>query len=320
MTFEIARDDRESELRMPLILVVDDSPTDRTLIGGLLSKESMEWIVEFANSAEEAMLRIQELAVDVIVTDMMMSGMSGLELLDIVRKRHLNVPVVIVSGQGSETLAVEALRRGASSYVPKDVLTDRLTEAIKQVLEVSGQAHNYSQLIASVNEMRFRYTLQNDLNLISPLVHMLQEMAYGMKVFGNEGRAQFGVALDEAMVNAICHGNLELDPADVMHVRQSLRDGNIDDVVRKRMSESPYKERRLHVDAILSPVSVRVTLEDEGPGFDTTCAENQNEDCSRGLLLIRNLMDEISFNESGNQITMVKYSEQVSSDEPFTME
>src|SRR5262245_53758649 len=103
---------------MPTVLVVDDSAVDRKLVGGLLSKgKGLE--VEFAASGEEALQRLSESAPAAIVTDLVMPGLSGLELVARVVAEHPDIPVILMTGKGSEDTAVKALKGGAASYVPK---------------------------------------------------------------------------------------------------------------------------------------------------------------------------------------------------------
>ena len=96
---------------MPFILVADDSATDRKLIGGLLNRD-IEWIVEFAEDGEAAMSMIEDVTPDLVVTDLQMPKLDGLELCRRSRGQFPQIPVVLVTGKGSEDLAVEALAAG----------------------------------------------------------------------------------------------------------------------------------------------------------------------------------------------------------------
>ena len=300
---------------MPVILVVDDSSVDRTLIGQLAAEEELDWIVEFADSAEEALVRLDEFVVDVVVTDMMMPGMDGLALLSLMRKKHSKTPVILTTGKGSEALAAEALRSGASSYVPKTELATRLKETIKQVLQLEESKRNYNVLIESVADTHFQFNLDNDPRLIAPLVDLVQELSFGMKLCGEQGRRRIGVALDEALINAMYHGNLQLPAEQLNDVRERLRDGKTVDEIECRKSEAPYCDRRVFVDVQLSPEKARITVRDDGCGFDQASEQNATNgaslqgDSSRGLVLIRNLMDSVEINQSGNEITMQKHRE-----------
>ena len=80
-----------------------------------------------------------------------------------------------------------------------------------------------------------------------------------------------------------------------------------------RRDNEPYCLRRIHVQVQLDREMARFVVADEGPGFDTAIfdrsvqPEDLNKIGGRGLLLIRTFMDQVIFNEVGNQITMVKY-------------
>ena len=119
---------------------------------------------------------------------------------------------------------------------------------------------------------------------------------------------QIATALTEALANAVDHGNLELD--------SSLRDSGDNIWTRlgdERKGQRPYCDRRVYVTYRLTPSQATFVVRDEGPGFDPstlpdpTDPENLLKPSGRGILLIRTFLDEVRFNESGNQITMVKH-------------
>ena len=177
---------------MPVILVVDDSKVDRILITDLLTRESVDWVIEVADSAEQALICLREMAIDVVVTDLLMPGISGFELLEYVHKQPRKVPVIVISGQEDALTAVEALRKGAASYVPKKELASRLNATIKQVVDAHKSKKSYHELIDSVDDVSFQLRLRNDPETIPELVTVLQQLAVGMKLCGDEGRTRLG--------------------------------------------------------------------------------------------------------------------------------
>ena len=78
------------------VLVVDDSVMDRRRAGGLVEKEG-DWRAIYAEDGPAAMARIAESVPDVVVTDLTMPGMSGLELVEAIRRDHPDLPVIILS-------------------------------------------------------------------------------------------------------------------------------------------------------------------------------------------------------------------------------
>ena len=93
---------------MPTVLVVDDSAVDRKLVKGLLTKQT-DLEVALAATAEEALEILKDLRPELIVTDLVMPGMSGLELVAQVAERYPAVPVILMTAHGSEEIAVRAL-------------------------------------------------------------------------------------------------------------------------------------------------------------------------------------------------------------------
>ena len=295
------------ETIMPVILVVDDSKTDRVLIDGLLQKESLGWLVEFAESAEDAITKLTDdyaFAVDLVVTDMLMPGMNGLELVELIRERSTKVPVILISGQGSESLAVQAIKSGAASYVPKDDLSTRLVATIKQVLTARQSEQTHANLLECVADVRYRFEMPNDPALIPVLDSLLQQMAERLRLLDEESRTQFGITIYEAVINAMYHGNLELPAEELAKSRSLLHNGETVPAIEERRKTPPYSQRFVHVQALLASESIEVIVRDDGGGFDHASALCDGH--NRGLTLIKNIVDDVSFNDTGNEIRMVK--------------
>jgi anti-sigma regulatory factor (Ser/Thr protein kinase) len=121
-------------------------------------------------------------------------------------------------------------------------------------------------------------------------------------------RLRVGTALGEALVNAIDHGNLELDS----NLRQQHHGIRYRQLAGERCRQPPYSQRRVHVTARFTPSEATFVIRDEGPGFDPaalpdpTDPENLLKPSGRGVMLIKTFMDDVRFNTRGNEITMVK--------------
>ncbi len=289
---------------MPMLLVADDSEIDRMVILELLKKEPLDWLVETVSSAEEAMRLMREIAFDVVITDVLMTGMSGLDLLNHVHRQPRKVPVIVISGQDTQAAAIEALQNGAANYIPKSSLPALLGETVRQVLAAATAEKNYQRLIGTADDMRFHFKLDNDLSLIAPLVGMIQQMAMGMRVLDIDNCTRLGIAIDEAISNAMCHGNLELSEEDMAFVRSHLHDRRPIDVVEDRRKQSPYDTRFVHVACLITKDGVKISVRDDGHGFEVKTV--QQGDGRRGITLIQNLVDKASYNETGSEITLVK--------------
>jgi anti-sigma regulatory factor (Ser/Thr protein kinase) len=151
------------------------------------------------------------------------------------------------------------------------------------------------------------FVLDNNAALIHPLVTYLQDRVSHLEVCDESDRTRIGVALEEAVANALYHGNLQ--------VGSELR-GEDDEayhaMIVERRGQPPYRDRRIHVDVKISRNEATFVIRDEGPGFDPaslpdpTDPENLEKASGRGLLLIRTFMDEVHHNDTGNVATLVK--------------
>lgn len=291
---------------MVSLLVIDDSAVDRKLAGGLLSKQD-GWQVHYASGGKEAAGWLRQHSVDLVITDLQMPEMNGLEFVRHMRSEHAITPVILMTGQGSEDIAVQALESGAASYVPKRLLTSDLVDTVDRVLTLVGEKRVRRTLISRMEKLETRFILESDPALISSLVSYLQGLVVDMGIFSESERLKIGVAMEEALLNAAYHGNLE--------VSSELREHDYStfyDLARERLTKEPYSSRRIYVDVNLSADGLRYIIRDEGPGFDPHSQRdprdpgNIERPCGRGLLLMKTFMDRVEYNDMGNEVTLIK--------------
>ena len=296
---------------MPTILVVDDSESDRRLLEIQLL-ENPKYQVRMASSGPDALAQIQLGTPDLVLIDLQMPAMDGLELVTAVRNRFPQVPVVLVTGHGSEIVAIEALQRGATSYVPKSHLADRLGPTIEEVLALTRGERSDVRLIGCLDKAEFAFTLDNDPDLIPPLVDLLQQMIGGIWDCELTEKLRIAVALEETLTNAMLRGNLEIGLYDVRNAEMGQTASQLSRLVEQRRSQPPFHERRIALEAFISTSEVRFVIRDGGRGFDQaaipkpTDPGNLDRLTGRGLTLMRALMDDVTFNKSGNEVTLVK--------------
>ena len=296
---------------MPRVLVVDDSAVDRLLATKLLQKNTA-FVVECANDGAEALTAIAAQSPDIVVTDLQMPKINGLQLVEAIRERHPLVPVILMTAHGSEDVAVQALMAGAASYVPKSELARHLQETVENVLQAVRTDLQQRRLMECVDRRRLSYVLDNDSSLIPPLVDQLQQAISMAGLVDDTARVQVAVAVEEALRNALYHGNLELSSDDLEELRSRLIEMGGQDPVLARGREPRFAERRIHVEADLSRDEARITIRDDGPGFDPssvpdpTDPANLTRSSGRGLVLMRMFMDDVRRNPAGNEVCLIK--------------
>jgi len=117
----------------PLVLLVDDDAAFRTVMAAELSRSGFD--VRTAASGEEALAVCAQTAPQVILLDLQMPGISGLDVLKALRERHAPGEVVVLTGHGSIDTAIDAIRIGAFDYVSKPCPLDELEIRIQRALE-----------------------------------------------------------------------------------------------------------------------------------------------------------------------------------------
>src|SRR5271169_1767383 len=118
----------------PSILIVDDDPGTLASLGRAFSLEGYEAVP--ASSAQEGLERLADRRVDAILSDVVMPGMTGLAFLEALRSHAPETPVVLMSGQATLEMAVQATRLGALDFVEKPVGLDRLLLTLRNALRL----------------------------------------------------------------------------------------------------------------------------------------------------------------------------------------
>ena len=300
---------------MPTVLVVDDSLVERHRAGALLEKrpglteaDKRTGITPvYAEHGRQALEVMRQSLPDLVLTDLQMPEMNGLELVEQIRTEFPSVPVILMTAHGSEEIAVQALQRGAAGYVPKRNLPRDLLETIENTLGLTQANREQERILECLSNSESHFLLQNDSSLIGPLVGYLPNNLARMKLCDEVGALRVTVALREALVNAIEHGNLEAPSEMKEEDEKGFRN-----LLEERRRQSPYRERRVHVTARETPAEAVYVIRDEGPGFnpadlpDPTDPANLEKASGRGLLLIRTFMDRVTHNDKGNELTLVK--------------
>jgi two-component system, NtrC family, nitrogen regulation response regulator NtrX len=119
------------------ILIIDDEADIRGIIAGILEDEGYE--TRLAHNSDAALAEVAQRRPSLIILDIWLMGskLDGLDLLNIIKEKHPDVPVIIISGHGNIETAVAAIKRGAYEYIEKPFKADRLILVVGRALETS---------------------------------------------------------------------------------------------------------------------------------------------------------------------------------------
>src|SRR5262245_37218569 len=130
------------------VLIVDDENAMRLALKALLSKEGYQ--VETAGSGEEAIRRIQPGSFHVVITDLSMPGVSGMQVLEHARAVDADVAVIMITAYGSEKIAVQAMKLGAVDYLPKPFDNDEVRVVVRRWMETVALKRDHRRLLEQV--------------------------------------------------------------------------------------------------------------------------------------------------------------------------
>jgi len=122
---------------MRIILIIDDDSMILMILKQTLSKAGYRVIT--ATSGEEGIALLATSQADLVLTDYMMPGMSGIEVLNIIKQNQPLLPVIMLTGHGDVALTIKAIQLGAADYIEKPIHSKELIDVIKHALEISDQ-------------------------------------------------------------------------------------------------------------------------------------------------------------------------------------
>ena len=151
------------------ILIVDDEADIREGVSGILSDEGHN--TRTAKNSDEALAAIEARRPQLVFLDIWLPGsrLDGMQLLEIIKRQHPNLPVVMISGHGNIETAVQAIRLGAYDFIEKPFKADRLVLVAERALETSRLKREVSELrtrAGATNRIVGRSTIMNQLRQV----------------------------------------------------------------------------------------------------------------------------------------------------------
>jgi len=184
------------------MLIVDDDEVDRAAVRRALSRGGLDVKVTEATdfaSARSSLLRKNEF--DVVLLDFSLPGGDGLELLREARSKGVDTPVIVLTGQGDEALAVELMKAGAADYLQKGLLTtERLAQSVRQVLRLRDADRNARNAHRAVERQAAQLQRLADASLG---IHGAQSLEAAMDFISKTARELIGANVAVAQVDGV---------------------------------------------------------------------------------------------------------------------
>eukprot|EP00752_Nemacystus_decipiens_P017316 g15512.t1 len=288
------------------LLLINEQPDFHRHVEAVLSDSLGEdFSLSLATSRDQARAVILGgKAFDTVLLDLGLDQADGFELMDEMFQASPGLAVIVLSSQGGEQAVVEALQRGAMSYLGKATLEQALARTLQKVVDANRQSRKIRRVRDGLASVRMDYELDNDPALIRPLLDEVRETLDRFKI-GGDNPSQLIVGIEEAIANALYHGNLEID--------SQLKHTDFAEFYRKAetaRTEPRFARRTVRLSIDASHDGAKITIADDGQGFDPasvpdpTLPENIAKAHGRGLLMMRTFFDDVRFNKLGNVVTL----------------
>ncbi|MEM1226768.1 MAG: ATP-binding protein [Planctomycetota bacterium] len=302
------------------ILIVESDAVLRGRMVELFTQAGMETI-DVANH-DDAMPNLDETSVSLLLTELPRAPLETSNSSEIdaartagalgwvrrIRSVAPSLPIVLTTSEEADPAACEALLQGAASYVPKKQADATLVETVEQVLQVSQNAKQATDVDECVAQMKLTLILPSHESMVPAIIAKLEAAVGPLNLFDEMIWTQVAMALDEAILNAMIHGNLEVDS----ELREQGDGQAYWDQIQLRRDQPAYGDRRTEVSLTATRSQAVFVIKDQGPGFDAATLPDPTDPANlesiggRGLLLINAFMDEVHHNEQGNELTMIK--------------
>ncbi len=287
------------------ILIVEDDYGSREYLLNLIKLEGFE--VQAAVNGEEGLAEYKSFDPDVIISDIQMPIMDGLQMLHILRQDKSDTIFIITTAFGSEEYAIEALRLGANNYLKKPIKRNSLVGLInKYKLIVEGRK------LAQKSEGKIRkkdltFEFVTNINHIPSIIGQLVS-ELGIKLVDSEV-TNIELGLDELITNSMEHGNLGITFDEKLAASD---DNTMLQLYAEKMKSKKLAKRKIKVKYKLRKKYSEWIIKDEGKGFDwkkipdPTKGTQLLELNGRGIFITHFLFDEMEYLGKGNKVRVRK--------------
>ncbi len=159
---------------MPIILIIEDEAAIRRVLVKILTEENKDYQVEEAEDGLEGMEKIKEIDYDLVLCDIKMPKMDGVEVLEATKKIKPEIPIVMISGHGDLDTAVNTMRLGAFDYISKPPDLNRLLNTVRNALDRKILVTENTRLKKKVSK---KYEMVGDSEAIGNIKSIIEKVA-----------------------------------------------------------------------------------------------------------------------------------------------
>ena len=296
----------------PSVLVADDDEGARELYKKFFANEG--WKVQLVADGARAIDAAASQDFDIVVTDLVMPGINGYDVVRSLRTSNPQQPIIVVTGSACVQDVIDSMRCGASDILLKPIDYHALRESVYRIVNSMRQTpeaedKSFSRYLSS-DKMSFEVDAVSlsRVKFHAPVIDRLCRAGR----YDNVMRLKLHLAVQEALSNSLDHGVLGLQSA----WKDEFDEVGVDNFSRiksNRLSDPAYAKQKIYINTTFEKRRLSIVIRDPGKGFLLKDRAQNDPDnralrChGRGLAIIAGTMDEVSYQHDGAEITMVKY-------------
>lgn len=286
------------------VLVIDDDEAALKLTERFL--QDADYRTLKARGGEEGLAVFKKYRPPVVITDVKMPGMDGLEVLKRIKGRQADCIVIVMTAHGSEDIAAEAIRWGASNYLRKPFSSSDMLITLHRYRNLIQERRLAHLAPRFVERQRLELNLATDPDEVASAGQFLAKRVR-MFVRDPEDLMALRFSITEMLTNAFEHGNLGIDYAEK---KRAFDTESWDELLAERLRDPALAARRIQVWLDMNRFGMTCVIEDEGDGFDWRSVpnpfepENMHLDGGRGIHMTMQYVDDLTYDLDGRRVTL----------------
>jgi len=287
------------------ILIIDDNVDLLEYLKDFFMIYNYEVIL--AESGNDGIEKFREFSPDIVISDIRLPDKSGNIVVKEIKEMDKDVPIIVITGYSDHNLILSAMRNGAVELLKKPFKPKDLKYLISKIEILFKKIR--VKLSASFLQWEKRHVkIANDIHIIPSVTDFIfSNVDY---IFGEVSFMKIG--LQEILINAIEHGNLEITYEEKQRL---LGTGEYNRALKEKAHLPENISKCVDIKVFSTPEYLKIMVEDMGTGFDLSSIpdpqnpENFLNEHGKGIMMTLNAFDEVTYNDKGNKVTLVKYSE-----------
>lgn len=291
---------------MNQVVLIENSPEITSQFRSYFAEQGFNFRT-IPDAVDALQLIDKDKSIEMVFVNCESEGLDGLEFLRICYVNHPDLLVVLLSEKMDEEHLLMALRYRAFDFLSAPVSVAQLDNVVKRAISTFDRLDRNEHTGNCFHDVDFALTSKAADISIDFIHGAVKKMLYRYTQLNSNSVENMLLALGEAIQNAIDHGSLELDSTLKDKPGEHDSESQFDVVRRHRLKQPEYGDRKIAVHLRIEENRLLISIEDEGSGFKAEIGDEASGNVyGMGLMLIRNIVDHVYFNKTGNKITFEK--------------